>query len=236
MSDGECNSRLRPQVNEDCHMGPCVSNWYFNDWTDTCSTTCGPGVKKRDVMCVSSGADGDCVKERPAEMTACNLGPCVAETHWFAGPWGQCSASCGNGTQRRDVICIRKLGSEISVTSPSECVHTKPLPIQTCEVEACRAQWFTTDWSACSKSCGDGVQTRDVRCLTPDKQPSSSCVPAHRPHPQQSCNSAPCSPSLDESCKDRRANCLMVVQARLCVYSYYKTVCCASCTQRAKRH
>lgn len=43
----------------------------------------------------------------------------------------------------------------------------------------------------------------------------------------------------DESCKDRRSNCLMVVQARLCVYSYYKLACCASCTQsaqRAKRH
>lgn len=44
---------------------------------------------------------------------------------------------------------------------------------------------------------------------------------------------------IDENCRDRRHNCVMVVQARLCVYSYYKTACCASCTQsaqRAKRH
>lgn len=43
----------------------------------------------------------------------------------------------------------------------------------------------------------------------------------------------------DENCRDRRHNCVMVVQARLCVYSYYKSACCASCTQsaqRAKRH
>lgn len=41
----------------------------------------------------------------------------------------------------------------------------------------------------------------------------------------------------DENCRDRRHDCVKVVQARLCVY--YKTACCASCThsaQRAKRH
>ena len=47
-------------------------------------------------------------------------------------------------------------------------------------------------------------------------------------------------PSLtDENCRDKHPNCVMVVQARLCVYSYYKNACCASCTQsaqRAKRH
>ncbi|XP_027011408.2 thrombospondin type-1 domain-containing protein 4 isoform X1 [Tachysurus fulvidraco] len=240
VSDRECNTRLLPQISEDCHMGPCVSNWYISDWTDSCSVPCGPGVQKRDVVCVSNGADGECVKEKPGEMKACNSGPCVAHTHWFAGPWGQCSAPCGNGTQRRDVICVQKLGSDFSVMPASECAHLeKPSPIQTCEVEACKAQWFTTVWSACSKSCGDGVQTRDVRCLTPDKQLTSTCDSAHRPHPEQPCNPTPCNPSLDESCKDKRSNCLMVVQARLCVYTYYKTACCASCTQnaqRAKRH
>lgn len=50
--------------------------------------------------------------------------------------------------------------------------------------------------SQCSKSCGEGVQTRDVRCLTPDKQPSFVCDSAHKPHPEQLCNPAPCNPSL----------------------------------------
>ncbi|KAF5886583.1 ADAMTS-like protein 4, partial [Clarias magur] len=197
VKDVECNSRLRPQGSEDCHMGPCVSNWYFTDWTNTCSAPCGPGVQKREVVCVSSGADGECVKDKPADMKACNSGPCVPQAHWFAGPWGQCSAPCGNGTQRRDVICVQKLGSDFSVTPASECAHLeKPSPIQTCEVEPCEPQWFTTEWSACSKSCGDGVQTRDVRCLTPEKQPSYVCDSAHKPHPEQPCNPAPCNPSL----------------------------------------
>lgn len=43
----------------------------------------------------------------------------------------------------------------------------------------------------------------------------------------------------DENCRDVRQQCELVVQARLCVYTYYKKVCCASCVQsaqRAKRH
>lgn len=37
VNDRECNDRLRPQRTEDCHMGPCVTNWYFTDWTNTVS-------------------------------------------------------------------------------------------------------------------------------------------------------------------------------------------------------
>lgn len=44
------------------------------------------------------------------------------------------------------------------------------------------------------------------------------------------------SSATDESCKDRYYNCNVVVQARLCVYNYYKTACCASCTRVANRH
>lgn len=55
---------------------------------------------------------------------------------------------------------------------------------------------------------------------------------------------SPCQPLsfcllTDENCRDVRQQCELVVQARLCVYTYYKKVCCASCVQsaqRAKRH
>lgn len=41
---------------------------------------------------------------------------------------------------------------------------------------------------------------------------------------------------IDENCKDKYYNCNVVVQARLCVYNYYKTACCVSCTRSANRH
>lgn len=39
----------------------------------------------------------------------------------------------------------------------------------------------------------------------------------------------------DENCRDKYFNCNVVVQARLCVYDYYKTTCCASCSRLTHR-
>ncbi|XP_074539403.1 thrombospondin type-1 domain-containing protein 4 isoform X1 [Halichoeres trimaculatus] len=243
VNDKECNTRARPQGSEECNMGPCVTNWYFTGWSNTCSAQCGPGVQRREVVCLTRGGvregegGGDCIGEKPAEMKACNGGPCVSMTMWYSSPWTQCNVPCGNGTQRRDIICVQKTGSDLTVVPAGDCAHLdKPAAVQQCEMGECQPQWFTTEWSACSRSCGKGLQMREVRCLTVDKKHSPECDPNTKPYQEQVCNTIPCSPQVaDENCKDKRHNCVTVVQARLCVYSYYKTACCASCTQSAQR-
>ncbi|KAJ8005055.1 hypothetical protein DPEC_G00142680 [Dallia pectoralis] len=243
VNDKDCNARLRPQGSEDCHMGPCVTNWYFTGWSNTCSAQCGPGVQRREVLCLTRGGreGGECIGDKPADMKACNGGLCVPTHLWYTSPWGQCSAPCGSGTQRREVICVEKMGTDFKVAATSQCAQLeKPPLVQPCEMEACQPQWFTTDWSTCSRSCGKGLQVREVRCLTPDRQHSPECSLTTKPDQEQLCNTIPCSPQVaDDNCRDKRHNCVMVVQARLCVYNYYKSACCASCTQsaqRAKRH
>lgn len=60
-----------------------------------CSAQCGPGVQKREVVCLTRGGvregegGGDCVGDKPAEMKACNGGPCVSVTMWYSSPWTQ---------------------------------------------------------------------------------------------------------------------------------------------------
>lgn len=47
VNEKECNSRIRPLGSEECNMGPCVTNWYFTDWSNTVSKTQRTGGKER---------------------------------------------------------------------------------------------------------------------------------------------------------------------------------------------
>ncbi|MEE6491300.1 hypothetical protein FKM82_016169 [Ascaphus truei] len=240
VSEGECSNRLRPRTNEACDMGPCVRSWFHNDWSSTCSTECGTGIQRRSVLCLSSSSTDEskesCVGAKPSDMRVCNSGPCERTVLWYTGTWSQCSADCDEGSQRRDVICVSKLGPEFNVTDPSECSHLeKPLALQSCNVGPCGSRWFSSPWSACSQSCLGGVQEREVRCLLADKTFSQLCDLDTKPDDKRVCNTQPCSSELDANCRDRYHNCAVVVQARLCVYSYYKLACCASCTHALQR-
>ncbi|XP_063296003.1 ADAMTS-like protein 4 [Pelobates fuscus] len=235
VSEGECNNRLRPRTNEACDMGPCVRSWFHNEWSPTCSSECGPGIQRRSVFCLSSSPTDEsqegCTGSKPSDMKVCNSGPCERTVRWYTGPWSQCSADCDEGSQRRDVICVSKLGTEFNITDQSECSHLdKPASLQSCNAGSCGSRWFTSPWSACSQSCLGGVQTREVRCLASDRTYSHLCDLDSKPEERKVCNTQPCSAVLDENCRDRFHNCAVVVQARLCVYAYYKQACCSSCT------
>ncbi|PIO40984.1 hypothetical protein AB205_0203220, partial [Aquarana catesbeiana] len=147
-----------------------------------------------------------------------------------------CSVECGSGTQQRDVICIRKTAEGFTVVKPHECSFLeKPPNQQSCHLRSCGAKWFYTEWSTCSKSCEGGFRVREVRCLADDISHSDKCEAELRPEDKETCNTQDCIPEIDETCKDKYYNCNVVVQARLCIYAYYKTACCASCVRAASR-
>lgn len=54
--------------------------------------------------------------------------------------------------------------------------------------------------SQCSKSCGKGLQMREVRCLTPEKKHSHECDSSTKPVQEQICNTIPCSPQVSGRC------------------------------------
>ncbi|XP_073474934.1 thrombospondin type-1 domain-containing protein 4 isoform X1 [Aquarana catesbeiana] len=240
VDDEECNMKLRPNDIENCDMGPCAKSWFLTEWSDRCSAECGEGVRTRSVVCMSNHISSlpleGCGNNRPAETTTCDNGPCEGKVEWFTGAWSQCSVECGSGTQQRDVICIRKTAEGFTVVKPHECSFLeKPPNQQSCHLRSCGAKWFYTEWSTCSKSCEGGFRVREVRCLADDISHSDKCEAELRPEDKETCNTQDCIPEIDETCKDKYYNCNVVVQARLCVYAYYKTACCASCVRAASR-
>ncbi|XP_070543141.1 thrombospondin type-1 domain-containing protein 4-like isoform X2 [Ptychodera flava] len=236
-----CEDFPKPVDKEECDMGSCARQWYHSDWSDLCSEQCGEGVYSRPVICAVAGegdavSDDECQSEdKPSDSKPCNMGPCAAQ--WFTGSWTQCSAECGDGSQTRAVACMLMSGADHTVVSTSLCEESeKPATIQACNIKPCESQWFITSWSECSKTCGSGHRTREVKCLDGEKQNSLSCDENKKPHARHSCNTTPC-PTVapkrkSNDCKDRFSNCNIVVQARLCNYPYYKKACCSSCFGR----
>ncbi|KAM7158963.1 thrombospondin type-1 domain-containing protein 4 isoform 2-T2 [Molossus nigricans] len=235
-----CQHLEKPETTSTCQLKIC-SEWQIRtDWT-SCSVPCGVGQRTRDVKCVSNIGDvvddRECnMKLRPNDVENCDMGPCAKS--WFLTEWSErCSMECGSGTQQREVICVRKNADTFEVLDPYECSFLeRPPGQQSCHLKPCGAKWFNTEWSVCSKSCQGGFRVREVRCLSDDMTLSNLCDPQLKPEEKESCNPQDCVPEVDESCKDRYYNCNVVVQARLCVYNYYKTACCASCTRVANRH
>ncbi|XP_030579021.1 thrombospondin type-1 domain-containing protein 4 [Archocentrus centrarchus] len=238
--DEECNMNLRPNDIENCDMGACAKSWFYTEWGSRCSAECGMGVRTRGVLCLTNQISSlpleGCGSERPTDSQVCNNGPCENRIEWFTGPWSQCSAECGTGSQHRSVVCLMRSDEGFTVMPLYECSSLdKPLSQQRCSLKACGAKWYHTDWSACSKTCEGGFRVREVRCLSDDMLSSEDCDEELKPAEREDCNQEPCIPQIDENCRDKYFNCNVVVQARLCVYDYYKTTCCASCSRVAHK-
>ncbi|KAK2587121.1 hypothetical protein KPH14_002883 [Odynerus spinipes] len=218
--------------------------WLYSAWSPTCSSECGKGIESRRVAC-SEGSELFCEpKERPETERRCfGSGTNCDAAKWFTGPWTSCSVPCGVGVQYRDVLCIARMTNDVKeyvVLPAKNCNGTKPWNEQVCETAPCSAEWYTSDWSECSATCGSGVQRRLVRCIL-EGVGSSSCKELTKPIELQRCNVEPCKrdvslpmkppkKALESSeCVDKYPDCDLVVKSGLCHRKYYKHSCCRSC-------
>uniref|UniRef100_A0A7N6AMM2 PLAC domain-containing protein n=1 Tax=Anabas testudineus TaxID=64144 RepID=A0A7N6AMM2_ANATE len=239
--DEECNVNLKPDTLQNCDMGTCARSWFTSLWSQRCSAECGRGNRTRTAVCLMDHVTdlplSICEGEHPPEVKFCDSGPCQNRLEWYTGPWSQCSAECGNGTQTRSVACLFNNDGRMAVVDQLKCSGLpQPITAQTCSLKPCGVQWYVTEWSACSRSCNGGYRVREVRCLTDNIAPSDRCDPSLTPESREECNKQPCVAEIDPLCNDQYHNCLVVVQARLCVYPYYRSICCTSCSQRSKTY
>ncbi|KAI4478942.1 hypothetical protein M0804_011404 [Polistes exclamans] len=255
ITSGEsCPLSSKPTSREECNNAPCLVNnenesnserrspWLHSTWSPTCSTECGIGIESRRVAC-SEGSELFCdPKEKPETERQCfgNATNCE-NAKWFTGPWTSCSVSCGIGVQYRDVLCIskttKKNDGEYTLVEMKNCNSTKPRSEQVCEITPCSAEWYTSDWSKCSATCGSGLQTRLVRCIL-EGVSSSDCKEFTKPIEIQQCNVEPCKKNItlltrppkkvleSTECVEKNPECDLAVKSGICHRKYYKYTCC----------
>uniref|UniRef100_A0A8B9CY54 ADAM metallopeptidase with thrombospondin type 1 motif 13 n=1 Tax=Anser brachyrhynchus TaxID=132585 RepID=A0A8B9CY54_9AVES len=153
--------------------GCIVPRWHYK--MGSCSASCGGGVMHRVLYCARETgekaeeimADTQCDGlPRPKEQEPCNLEPCPPR--WKTIPAGPCSSSCGLGLAVQLVTCVQvHQGKEILLEEHSCPVSEKPLTSIPCVIRRCSYEWSFSEWTECSTSCGNGVQTRQDFCLNP---------------------------------------------------------------------
>ncbi|GAB6026415.1 ADAM metallopeptidase with thrombospondin type 1 motif [Chamberlinius hualienensis] len=107
------------------------------------------------------------------------------EFEWVIKPWSTCSMPCSGGSRYRDVLCY-ELTTETLVDSGLCNLRQKPNETENCNEEPC-SEWQLTEWSECTKTCGEGVKMRDVWCPEGD-----SCNPQTQPKAVMQCRNQPC--------------------------------------------
>uniref|UniRef100_A0A3B3ZPJ7 PLAC domain-containing protein n=1 Tax=Periophthalmus magnuspinnatus TaxID=409849 RepID=A0A3B3ZPJ7_9GOBI len=233
-----CNQTSRPLDRQPCEGPPCDRRWTVSDW-GPCSGACGEGRMVRAVMCRSSGgvlmSEEQCDHAfRPLAVYPCGDRDCAP--HWVQQEWQQCNASCGRGVRLRQVVCAGLEAGVFKEFPESSCdPEHRPDSSSPCFQRPC-SKWFTTTWSQCSKTCGSGVQVREVKCYQGDELVTRghSCDSALKPEARQSCELQMAPPgvsvAVEDLCQDKpTANCALVLKVKLCSHWYYRKACCQSC-------
>ncbi|XP_011489898.1 papilin isoform X1 [Oryzias latipes] len=166
-----------------------------------CSASCNGGVQHRRVECVFQDlSNPEVVDEsycttqhlqKPQVQQECNVIPCV---EYSVSSFSECSVTCGEGHQMREVICVGPRGEHLSDRACRGLV--RPASVQACRRPACYTQitWHVTEYELCSRSCGGGVRERQVSCFDTDLHPYSEdqCGLESKPNSVESCNTQPC--------------------------------------------
>jgi hypothetical protein len=154
---------------QNCPVDCAVSTW--EDWAE-CDVTCeyGRTLRTRSVTQVNKWGGVECPALR--ESKSCYSGPCPVHCKvsvW--GAYGDCSKSCETGTHRRarSVITHSKHGGYTcpKLTEDAGCNEHK------CPVDCLVNDW--SSWSACSKTCGTGYQTRARSISRADQHGGKIC-------------------------------------------------------------
>ncbi|XP_021354644.1 A disintegrin and metalloproteinase with thrombospondin motifs 18-like [Mizuhopecten yessoensis] len=143
----------KPDIIKTCRKRACPNrdnnDWHLSPW-GPCSKTCGRGVRSRYLRCRQKSVTGtrkyvavnnslcETVPKPSVAMTEpCQLMICpmslVWSLRWTVSAWSQCSVTCGDGEQRRQVKCVNHRGEAVRGCDP----ETKPETSRNCRSASC---------------------------------------------------------------------------------------------------
>ncbi|CAJ1080300.1 A disintegrin and metalloproteinase with thrombospondin motifs 14 [Xyrichtys novacula] len=208
-----CETSKKPKpIRKRCNTQECSQpTWVVEEWSP-CSKTCGKlGYQTRVVQCMQMLHNGTnrpvhskhCTADRPEMRRACNSTACPPQ--WRTGAWSQCSVTCGEGIQQRQVVC------KASDNTIGECEGEKPETVLICNLNTCPGQpvsSLTVETMENSTIKDEAVHQRD-----PEN-------PVHKISSNEPCLG------------DKSIFCQMEVLARYCSIPGYNKLCCESCNKK----
>ncbi|XP_028976309.2 A disintegrin and metalloproteinase with thrombospondin motifs 14 isoform X3 [Esox lucius] len=209
-----CETSKKPKpIRKRCNVNECSQpTWVVEEWS-LCSKTCGKlGYQSRVVQCLQSLHNGTnrtvhtkyCSEDKPEMRRVCNRSACPAQ--WRTGAWSQCSVSCGEGIQQRQVVC------RATDNSIGQCEGDKPQTVIICKLSPCPGQ-----------SSQATLTMEALENLTTKTQGVPQIAPENPVHKISS----------NEPCLgDKSIFCQMEVLARYCSIPGYNKLCCESCNKK----
>ncbi|XP_032379213.1 spondin-1 [Etheostoma spectabile] len=152
---------FQPCMGPGCSMEE-TSTCMMSEWISwsACSVSCGMGMRSRERYVKQYPEDGLLCQLQTEETEKCvvndecSSSTCVV-TEW--AEWDPCSVTCGLGMRRRERMV------KMPPTDGSIC-KTEVAEVEKCMMPECHtvlcmlSPW--SDWSECSVTCGQGLQTR----------------------------------------------------------------------------
>ena len=180
------------EENQSCNTQECpidcsVSNW--SDWSK-CDKDCGTGNQTRTRTITEEAQNEGQVCSILEESQTCNTQECPIDCLGEWSSYGICSKTCGGGTQTR----MFKVNRAAAYGGKDCSANDNQTQSQTCNTQGCPVDCVGNwePWSACTKTCGGGTQTRKYKITTASQNGGAVCPIIDNTIQSQSCNTQNC--------------------------------------------
>lgn len=156
-----------PSQTEICNTHGCQDEWGAGSWSSwsDCSTSCGSGRRVRTRWCRDQCSD----REVETQFQPCSKAECPSPVNgsWTAwGEWSPCDCHTKTRHSRRECSNPPPANGGQTCTglsvNVSDCL---PTDVDQCPEDGSWSFW--SEWSTCSKTCGQGISSRTRQCDNP---------------------------------------------------------------------